>query len=106
MLVRQRRIDMLAEQAGHVLARRRQAVVQRRGDQHLDDRLLRPTCETALNRLGVYHFDQVAELTDENAGWIETHLGIAGRIGREHWREQARELATATAGAKKAAGKQ
>lgn len=65
-----------------------------------------PIIETALNRLGVYHFDQVAELTDENAGWIETHLGIAGRIGREHWREQARELAAATAGAKKAAGKQ
>lgn len=65
-----------------------------------------PIIETALNRLGVYHFDQVAELTDENAGWIETHLGIAGRVGREHWREQARELAAATAGAKKAAGKQ
>lgn len=65
-----------------------------------------PIIETALNRLGVYHFDQVAELTDENAGWIETHLGIAGRIGREHWREQARELAATMAGAKKAAGKQ
>ena len=65
-----------------------------------------PIIETALNRLGVYHFDQVAELTDENAGWIETHLGIAGRVGREHWREQAKELAAATAGAKKAAGKQ
>lgn len=65
-----------------------------------------PIIETALNRLGVYHFDQVAELTDENAGWIEAHLGIVGRIGREHWREQARELAAATAGAKKAAGNQ
>lgn len=65
-----------------------------------------PIIETALNTLGLYHFDQIAELTDENAGWIENHLGIAGRIGREHWREQARELAAATAGTKKVAGQQ
>lgn len=64
-----------------------------------------PIIETALNRLGLYHFDQVAELTDENAGWIEVHLGIAGRIGREHWREQSRELAVAAATSKKAAGR-
>jgi len=65
-----------------------------------------PIIETALNSLGLYHFDQVAELTDENAGWIENHLGIPQRIGREHWREQARELALAMAGTKKAAGQQ
>lgn len=65
-----------------------------------------PIIETALNRLGLYHFDQIAELSDENAGWIENHLGIAGRIGREHWREQAREIASAMARAKKVAGKQ
>jgi predicted flap endonuclease-1-like 5' DNA nuclease len=65
-----------------------------------------PIIETALNNLGLYHFDQIAELADENAGWIENHLGIAGRIGREHWREQARELALAMAGTKKAAGQQ
>lgn len=65
-----------------------------------------PIIETALNTLGIFHFDQVADLTDENAGWIENHLGIAGRIGREHWREQARELALAMAGTKKAAGQQ
>lgn len=65
-----------------------------------------PIIETALNNLGLYHFDQIAELSDENAGWIENHLGIAGRIGREHWREQARELALAMAGTKKAAGQQ
>lgn len=65
-----------------------------------------PIIETALNNLGLYHFDQIGELSDENAGWIENHLGIAGRIGREHWREQARELALAMAGTKKAAGQQ
>lgn len=64
-----------------------------------------PIIETALNRLGLYHFDQIAELSDENVGFIEAHLGIAGRIGREHWREQARELGAAV-GTKRAAGKQ
>lgn len=65
-----------------------------------------PIIETALNNLGLYHFDQIAELSDDNTGWIEAHLGIAGRIGREHWREQAREFAAATASTKKVAGKQ
>lgn len=51
-----------------------------------------PVIETALNKLGIYHFDQISELTDENIGWIEGHLGVPGRIGRELWREQAREL--------------
>ncbi len=57
-----------------------------------------PVVETTLNRLGIYHFDQVAEWTDAHAGWVESHLGIAGRVDREHWREQARELAAIAAG--------
>jgi predicted flap endonuclease-1-like 5' DNA nuclease len=65
-----------------------------------------PIIETALNNLGLYHFDQIAELSDDNAGWIENHLGIAGRIAREHWREQARGLIPATVETKKAAGQQ
>lgn len=51
-----------------------------------------PVIETALNTLGIYHFDQVGALSDENIGWIEGHLGVPGRIARELWREQAREL--------------
>ena len=55
-----------------------------------------PIIETALNTLGIYHFDQVADLTDKQIAWLEAHLGIDGRIGREHWREQAVELAALT----------
>jgi len=62
-----------------------------------------PIIETALNNAGVFHFDQIAEFTDENVAWLENHLGIAGRIGREHWREQARELAIVSARARKVA---
>jgi predicted flap endonuclease-1-like 5' DNA nuclease len=57
-----------------------------------------PVVETTLNRLGVYHFDQVAEWSDADANWVETHLGIAGRVEREHWREQAHELAAVASG--------
>lgn len=55
-----------------------------------------PIIETALNTLGIYHFDQVADLNDKQMAWVETHLGIDGRISREHWREQAVELAALT----------
>lgn len=65
-----------------------------------------PIIETALNSIGVYHFDQLAEFTDQNVGWLENHLGIEGRIGREHWREQARGLALASVKAAKAANQQ
>ena len=65
-----------------------------------------PIIETALNSIGVYHFDQLGEFTDENVSWLEAHLGIEGRIGREHWREQARELALASVKAIKAANQQ
>jgi predicted flap endonuclease-1-like 5' DNA nuclease len=64
-----------------------------------------PIIETALNTAGIYHFDQIAHLTDENVSWLEGHLGIAGRIGREHWREQARDLAIISDRARKVAGK-
>lgn len=57
-----------------------------------------PVVETTLNRIGVYHFDQVADWSDAHAGWVEAHLGIAGRVEREHWREQARELAAIASG--------
>lgn len=57
-----------------------------------------PIVETTLNRLGVYHFDQVAEWSDAQASWVEAHLGIAGRVEREHWREQAHELAAVASG--------
>ena len=65
-----------------------------------------PIIETSLNGAGVYHFDQVADFTDENVAWLEQHLGISGRVTREHWREQARELAAASESARKVAGQQ
>lgn len=63
-----------------------------------------PVIETSLNSIGVYHFDQIGQFSDENVAWLESHLGIGGRIDREHWREQARELAVISDRARKVAG--
>ena len=63
-----------------------------------------PVIETALNRAGIYHFDQIADFSDENVAWLEGHLGISGRIDREQWRQQARELAIVSERDRKVAG--
>lgn len=60
-----------------------------------------PVAETVLNRVGIYHYDQLAEWTDEHVHWVETHLGVPGRVAREQWREQARELAATASGGKR-----
>ena len=52
-----------------------------------------PALELALNEIGVFHFDQIADWDEDNMVWVEDHLDTDGRVRREHWREQARELA-------------
>jgi predicted flap endonuclease-1-like 5' DNA nuclease len=55
-----------------------------------------PRIESTLNSLGVYHFDQIAAWSPANIDWIERYLAFKGRIGREGWVAQARELALGT----------
>ncbi len=45
-----------------------------------------------LNRNGIFHFWQVAAMTDDEAAKMEKVLKFPGRIRREEWREQAKEL--------------
>jgi predicted flap endonuclease-1-like 5' DNA nuclease len=52
-----------------------------------------PKSEAKLNALGVYHFDQIAEWSLDNARWIGAALATPGRIERGKWIQQARELA-------------
>jgi predicted flap endonuclease-1-like 5' DNA nuclease len=54
---------------------------------------LGPLDESALNNLGIYHFDQVAGWTEREVLWLENHAFARGRIGRERWQAQARALA-------------
>lgn len=52
--------------------------------------------QSMLNGLGVYHYDQIANWSDEEAAWIERHIGFPRRIVRENWVGQAVKLVEAT----------
>jgi hypothetical protein len=53
-----------------------------------------PKLEELLNRLGFWHFDQVAAWTDAEVAWVDSHLeGFTGRATRDDWVGQARILA-------------
>ena len=54
--------------------------------------------ESTLNNQGVFHFDQIAGWSDAQVLWMENHVFARGRIGRENWQQQARDLASAAAG--------
>ena len=48
--------------------------------------------EHVLNEHGIFHFWQIANMTDAEAEKVEHDIKFHGRITREEWREQAREL--------------
>jgi len=52
-----------------------------------------PQNETRLHALGIWHFDQIAAWTEDQALWVGGYLAFPGRIEREGWIEQAKELA-------------
>lgn len=51
-----------------------------------------PVLEGTLNKLGIYHFRQIASFTPQNIAWVDDHLSFKGRIQRENWVEQAAKL--------------
>lgn len=53
-----------------------------------------PKLERNLNRLGIYHYRQIAGLTAENVAWVDSYLKVRGRIERQNWVAQARVLAS------------
>jgi predicted flap endonuclease-1-like 5' DNA nuclease len=53
---------------------------------------LGPLDESTLNNLGIYHYDQIAKWDEREVLWLENHVFAVGRIGRESWQDQAREL--------------
>ena len=48
--------------------------------------------EEKLHEIGVYHFSQIAEFSEDDVAAINTHLNFPGRIERDEWIPQAREL--------------
>lgn len=51
-----------------------------------------PKIESTLNQLGIYHYEQIAEFTEGNINWINEQMDFSGRVERENWVEQARDL--------------
>jgi predicted flap endonuclease-1-like 5' DNA nuclease len=49
--------------------------------------------ERRLHGLGIWHFAQVAAWSAGNVKWVSSYLAFSGRIDREQWVSQARELA-------------
>lgn len=52
-----------------------------------------PQLEKTLNELGFFHFDQVAAWTEADVEWVDSRLKFKGRITRDDWIAQAKELA-------------
>ena len=54
-----------------------------------------PKLEALLNRLGFYHFDQIAAWRAEEVDWVDQNLeGFKGRVSRDNWVAQATALAS------------
>ncbi len=51
-----------------------------------------PRIAEVLNELGIWSFGQIAAWSPENAAWVEQHLSFKGRVDREGWIEQAKDL--------------
>ncbi|WP_456389357.1 NADH-quinone oxidoreductase subunit NuoE [Profundibacter sp.] len=53
-----------------------------------------PKMEIMLNKMGVYHFDQVSSWRAKEVQWVDDNLeGFKGRVSRDEWVKQAKVLA-------------
>jgi len=48
--------------------------------------------EEKLHSMGIYHYSQIAEFSDTDIENVNTHLSFPGRIERDEWVPQAKEL--------------
>ncbi|HEV7346344.1 MAG TPA: hypothetical protein VGN60_12015 [Devosia sp.] len=56
-----------------------------------------PKIEASLYALGIFHLGQIAGWSKADIAWVDAQLAFKGRILRERWVEQARELSRAVA---------
>jgi predicted flap endonuclease-1-like 5' DNA nuclease len=58
-----------------------------------------PKLEVLCNTLGFYHFDQIANWSEDEIAWVDENLeGFKGRVTRDEWVAQAKALAAGTKG--------
>lgn len=48
--------------------------------------------EKELNKLGIFHFEQISRWTNKNIEWIELFFSIEDKITSEKWVSQANDL--------------
>jgi len=54
-----------------------------------------PKLEKLLHSMGFYHFDQIASWTENEVAWVDQNLeGFFGRVTRDRWIDQAKDLAS------------
>ncbi|MCB1411047.1 MAG: NADH-quinone oxidoreductase subunit E [Rhodobacteraceae bacterium] len=78
--------------------RRRPAALEAARNGQADDlkriKGIGPKLEQLCNSLGFFHFDQIAAWTAQEVAWVDANLeGFKGRVTRDEWVEQARQLA-------------
>ncbi len=49
--------------------------------------------EKKLNEVGIWHFDQVAQMSNDELNWISAYSGFSGRAIRENWKGDSAILA-------------
>lgn len=53
-----------------------------------------PSLEKALNDMGIWHYQQIADWTDAEIAWVDDNLlRFKGRVSRDNWKQQAKILA-------------
>ncbi len=52
-----------------------------------------PVIEETLNEMGIFHYHQIAAFTDDDIAMVNDDISFPGRIEREEWISQAKELA-------------
>ena len=86
-----------AEPAQTASGRKPEGLSEARGGTPDDLKLIKgvgPKLEKLLHSLGFYHFDQVAAWSEEEIAWVDHNLeGFKGRVTRDNWVAQARDLA-------------
>ncbi len=58
-----------------------------------------------LFKLGIFHYDQLADLNEVQSDWFNRSIGFAGRMERENWGAQAKKLMAKSAPAPSTAAK-
>ena len=54
-----------------------------------------PKLEDLCHSLGFYHFDQIANWSEDEVAWVDANLqGFKGRVSRDGWVEQAKALSS------------